>query len=190
MTVDVQNDPLNLLLKMQQAGADSKFGLPEQIEATPKWRGIGIRIDNQNFVIAIQEVSEIVPGGRLTPVPLAQHWVLGIANVRGVLVTVIDLLQFLGKAPVEYDEHTRILVIKEKGIQTGILVQEILGLRQFDEDQDTLEFSSLDESALPYVQRAFVQNTDLWGVFEISRLTLDQRFQHISLENNETIALS
>jgi len=175
---------------MQQAGANSTFGLPEQIEATPKWRGIGFRVENQQFVIAIQEVSEIVPVGHLTPVPLAQSWVLGIANVRGVLVTVVDLAQFLGKAPVEYDEQTRILVIKEKGIQTGILVQEILGLRQFDEDQDTLEFSSLDESVLSYVQRAFVHDRDLWGVFEMSRLTQDHRFKQFGLKNDETVALS
>lgn len=189
MTTEVQNDPLNLLLKMQQARESSELGLPEQNEATPKWRGIGTRIGDQNLVIAMHEVNGIVPTGRLTPVPLAKSWVQGVANVRGVLVTVIDLPQFLGETPVAYDEHTRMLVINAKGMQTGMLVDEVLGLRQFEVDQDTFEVSSLDVSVWPYVQRGFHQDGILWGVFDMTRLIRNERFKHISIKHDETIAL-
>jgi hypothetical protein len=70
-------------------------GRPESIEAAGHWRGVGFRLGQRRLVSSFDEVMEILPLPAVTAVPGAQPWMLGVANVRGTLLPVVDLKQFL-----------------------------------------------------------------------------------------------
>ena len=70
-------------------------GTPEQIDAPGLWRGVGYRIGAHRLASGFDEVVEILPMPPVTPVPGAQSWVLGVANIRGSLLPIVDLKQFL-----------------------------------------------------------------------------------------------
>ena len=57
-------------------------GRPESIEAAGHWRGVGFRLGSRRLVSSFDEVMEILPMPPVTPVPGAQPWMLGVANVR------------------------------------------------------------------------------------------------------------
>ena len=57
---------------------------------------LGVEIGGERYLLDLLEAGEIVPVPALTTVPLTQSWYLGLANIRGSLVGVVDLARFFG----------------------------------------------------------------------------------------------
>ena len=68
-----------------------------------------------------------------TRVPGAKAWIKGLANVRGQLLPIIDLRQFLGSGVTPVTRNTRIVVVNHREIPAGLIVDEVLGFRRFAE---------------------------------------------------------
>src|SRR5690606_29439903 len=119
--------PFAILAALERQSHQRGAALPVEEEGQPRWRGIGFRLDGQRFVAALEEVAEVLVCPRLSPVPRTKAWVRGIANLRGSLLPVMDLGGFLGHAPTQLTRHSRILVIHQAGVHSGLLVDEVLG---------------------------------------------------------------
>lgn len=64
----------------------------------------------------VTDVAEVVPGGAVTPVPLAPRAVVGLLNLRGQIVPVVDARQRFGLAPLEDDEvQSHVIVRRPEG---------------------------------------------------------------------------
>ena len=74
-------------------------------------------------------VSEVYPLRDLTPIPCTPAFVLGIINVRGQLLPVIDLDQFLDLRKRQETEHARVIVLDSDGVQLGVIADSIVGVR-------------------------------------------------------------
>lgn len=75
--------------------------------------------------IPIQQIEEINRHLAMTPVPHAPPHVRGVINLRGEVVTVIDLRTILGLAPTELTPRTRNVIVNSKGEHIGLLVDRI-----------------------------------------------------------------
>lgn len=173
-------DPLALLQKMQEHSRRTAPGLPEQVQAAPLWSGLGFRVADLQLVTPLDHVSEVLPCPGYTPVPGTRRWLKGIANVRGTLVTIVDLPEFFGKPPVRLDERARLLVLNIPGLSTALLVNEVVGLRHFDPEQERQDVSGLDDPAMVHVTGAFLRENVLWGVFDMNSLAQSEAFRHVA----------
>lgn len=86
-----------------------------------KTRWLRLRCDQQHYALELLKVQEVVLPATLLPLRGAAPHMLGVMNLRGQVVPVIDLGLYLGRQPVAMDATTRIVVLEEQG--------EILGLR-------------------------------------------------------------
>jgi chemotaxis signal transduction protein len=88
------------------------------------------------YLVAREETREVlsVPS-QLTRVPGAKAWIKGLANVRGALLPVIDLRQFLGSGATPLTRNTRVIVVNHREVPAGLLVDEVLGFRRFAEGE-------------------------------------------------------
>jgi purine-binding chemotaxis protein CheW len=82
-------------------------------------------LGNAAFGIAADRVQEVVRRGAVTIVHHAPRYVVGIRNLRGRIVTVIDLAQRLELGQVEPDPENRILIIDFEGEPIGLLVNRV-----------------------------------------------------------------
>jgi twitching motility protein PilI len=74
--------------------------------------------------------GEIVSLPDITPVPWTRPWYRGLANVRGRLIGVVDLLHLMGREPLTPDQTQQVLVFGEVlGVNAGILVTRAFGIR-------------------------------------------------------------
>lgn len=80
------------------------------------------RIGRETYAVDIFVVREIVKAQEITPVPGTADYVLGIINLRGKLVSVVDLAQRLGFDKARVDRSSRILVVDLDGFTVGFLV--------------------------------------------------------------------
>ncbi len=88
------NGVFALLRDIESRSRQKALGLPQQLEIRPTQTGIGFLLQNIALVVATSEISEILPYPPLTRIPGTVDWMKGVANIRGTLIPVIDLLGF------------------------------------------------------------------------------------------------
>lgn len=152
-------------------------GLPEQAAAQGTWSGIAFRIAGASLVSEISEIVEIMTVPTFTKVPGARSWMLGIANVRGNLVPIVDLRGLLSGEKTVTDKHSRILVVPQQGGNVGILIDEIVGQRHFLDEERVDDAHYGDHMVGAYIEREYRKGDEFWGAFAVSRLTNDPTFQ-------------
>ncbi len=171
-----------VLAAYERASLAHDPGVPEQIDAPGLWRAIGFRVGDRRFMCGIDEVAEILMSPPpVTSVPATRPWLLGVANVRGNLIALVDLKQFLFGQRAHLTARARVLVVKQSGGNVGLVVDELLGQRNLT-DADRVHAEGEDDVALA----AFVdENVTLGGVrvgrFNMLELTHAPEFQHAAV---------
>jgi twitching motility protein PilI len=174
---DLRDRPMDLLLELERRGraATATPGAPSATDA--EWVGVAVRIGGEMYLLAREEVREVlgVPAP-LTRVPGAKAWILGIANVRGALLPVIDLRQFLGGGVTPTSRGARVVVAKHRDVPAGLLVDEVLGFRRFAENDFRGETPLSAAVNGRFVAGTFAQGEQQWPVFSLRRLLEDPGF--------------
>ena len=167
------SDVFEYLLEIERRAKQQAAGLPiaERIQQT--WTGIGFRLGESYCVVRLGEIREILTYPTLTKVPTVKRWVKGIANIRGLLLPVIDLQKYLGGNNTQIGARCRVLVTNDLEIYIGLLVDEVLGVKHFvEEEHSGEEGNNVDAWLAPYIEDAFIQADDQWHVFNM-RVFLD-----------------
>ena len=146
-----------------------------------EWNGIGFKISDIDLLTSMDDVSEILDMPPYTKVPGVKHWVVGIANVRGSLLPLMDVKEFITGTPMINRNVGRVMVVKYKGLHTGLIVEEVQGMRHFSLKDQKTKFPEVDSSLKPYVKHAFEKDNNFWPVFSLQALIDDERFLHASL---------
>lgn len=82
------------------------------------------------WLIDLADSGEVVPLPPLTPAPLTKSWFAGIANIRGMLYSVVDFSGWRGGASTPCNAQSRLLLVGARhGINSALLVRRSLGLR-------------------------------------------------------------
>jgi twitching motility protein PilI len=165
-----QLTPFEALANYEKRSLAHAAGLPEQIEAPGLWRGIGFRIGAHYLVSSINEVNEILTLPALTVVPGTRGWLLGVANVRGNLVPVIDLKQYLEGERSVLTDSSRVLLVRQLGGSVGLLIDEVLGQRSFSEEQRADARAEEDEHYARFVAEKYPLGDVVWGQFSMNSL--------------------
>lgn len=84
-----------------------------------------LRLGGDRYAVPITSVREILRIGRVTPVNTAPAFVHGVINLRGVIVTVLDLRVFFGIEASPVGEAARIVIAEGGGMAVGILVEQV-----------------------------------------------------------------
>lgn len=176
-TTHAVTDPFAVLLDYERRSLAHEPGRPEQIEAAGHWRGVGFRLGQRRLVVGFDEVVEIIPLPAATPVPGAAPWMLGVANVRGTLLPIVDLKQFMEDERTTLHEATRVLVVHQAGGNVAVLIDEMYGQRTFN-DQDAIETDDLTASRFEgFIKQSYRVNELVWGVFDMALLTRTPEFR-------------
>lgn len=168
--------PFEALFDYECRSLKHEAGVPEQIDAPGSWRGIGFRLGDRVMVSSITEVNEILSFPSLTVVPGTRPWLLGVANVRGNLVPVVDLRAYIEGSKSLHSDRSRVLLVKQMGGTVGVVVDEILGQRAFNDSHFLEEMSEEDERYAKFIPRFFDWGGTPYRVFSMSALVRARDF--------------
>ena len=135
MNENINLTPFEILAHYERLSLAHASDTQEKLEAPGLWRGIGFRVGSRLLLSGIDEINELLAVPVLTPVPGTQPWLLGVANVRGNLVPVVDFSRFLFGERAQYSDRSRLLVVRQGGGNVALLVDEVLGQRTVSEEQ-------------------------------------------------------
>ena len=147
-----------------------------QTAEDPILQWVTFRLDNETYGINVMQVQEVLRHTEIAPVPGAPEYVLGIINLRGNVVTVIDTRQRFGLAPAPVTEQTRIVIIEADRQVVGILVDsvaEVVYLRQ--SEIETAPNVGNEESA-KFIQGVCHKNDELLILVELDKLLTDEEW--------------
>ncbi|MEA5097034.1 MAG: chemotaxis protein CheW, partial [Burkholderiaceae bacterium] len=117
---------------------------------------LGFVAGQTKWLLNLQEIGEIVPVTAITKVPLTKNWYLGLINIRGNLVGVIDWASYQGLAPTLADSASRIITFAPVlGINCGLLVSRVMGLRNVAQMEP---YSDSDEKTEAWVGQKYHDN--------------------------------
>jgi purine-binding chemotaxis protein CheW len=113
---------------------------------------VGFRIGREMFGVTIDRVHEIVRVPEITSVPEAPEYVVGVINLRGKIVPVVDLRKRFGEKQVVSDKKNRILVTEIDTRIVGVIVDstsEVLKLH--DEQVEPPPADILQDGEMTYI---------------------------------------
>lgn len=168
---------IDLLAAMEKRSQESGRRLPGEVQKQETWSGLTYMLAGVRVVSAMSEINEMLPHPEhITAVPRAKEWMLGLANLRGNLMPIIDLQLFLGGNPVVAGKSSRVLVINLRGLSCGLLVSNVLGMRHYDE-ANRISQARMDGSIGAYVYEAFGVGKEIWPVFSLAALAAEPEFR-------------
>ena len=141
------------------------------------WQGVVFEIGGQRLVAPMGQVSEILTMPEYTSVPLVKPWMLGIANIRGRLLPLTDLSRFL-QVPSQLSQMSqrKVIVIDHDNVFSGLLVDQVLGIDQFTQDQYRPEALEPSSPFARYNPGKFFKDEQDWYVFMPSLLAQDLQY--------------
>lgn len=141
---------------------------------------LGVMIGQTRWLLKLQEAGEIVSVGAITKVPLTQDWFLGLTNIRGNLISVIDLAHFRGLPLTPIDKESRVIAFAPSlSFNSGLLVSRVMGLRNV---ADMEPQPDADGDGAPWAsQRYLDRESQVWTELDLSLIVQDPRFLHVGL---------
>ena len=118
---------------------DGKMDIPDVIveDEIQKEQYMTFKCSDEIYGISIKYVNEIIGLSQITKVPETQDYLIGLINLRGKIIPVIDVRIRFGKEPLEYNDRTCAIVIDVKSTVIGLIVDAIDEVAAFAENEIT-----------------------------------------------------
>lgn len=175
----LRDDPFDLLLLLETRLRAARLDVTAGQAQT--WVGLGFRIGTTWLVAPKDDVREVIVPPKVTRVPNARPWLNGVANVRGELLTIVDLPGLLGLPPGEDLRSRRVMVFNSQRVPAGFVVDEVAGYRQFTPTEQRKEMREDAHPFTPYLLGAFVREGQPWLAFSLHKVAESDPFKHAGL---------
>lgn len=137
-------------------------------DAIRRW--VTFRLDSELYGINVLQVQEVLRYTDIVPVPGAPDFVLGIINLRGNVVTVIDTRKCFGLASHQPDDATRIVIIESGKQVAGLLVDSVAEVVNIHANQvESAPDVGTTESA-KYIQGIANHNKEILILVDVNKL--------------------
>lgn len=146
----------------------------------PILQWVTFRLENESYGINVMQVQEVLRYTEIAPVPGAPPYVLGIINLRGNVVTVIDTRSRFALANAETTDQTRIVIIEAENQVVGILVDavaEVVYLRQ-SEIETTPNVGN--EETAKFIQGVCHKNKELLILVDLEKMMSDEEWAELN----------
>jgi purine-binding chemotaxis protein CheW len=136
---------------------------------------------DETYGINVMQVQEVLRVTEIAPVPGAPNYVLGIVNLRGNVVTVIDTRTRFGLPKAEMDDASRIIVIESEKQVVGILVDAVAEVVELYENEIDVAPNVGTEDSSRYIQGVATREDGLLILVDLNKLLTDEEWEKISM---------
>ena len=141
---------------------------------------VTFHLENEKYGIKVMQVQEVLRMTEIAPVPGAPHYVIGIINLRGSVVTVIDTRRRFNLPDVETDDETRIVIVEANNNVVGILVDSVAEVVDLKVSEiETAPNVGNDESS-KYIQGVSSREDELLILVDVNKLLSDEEWQDVA----------
>jgi purine-binding chemotaxis protein CheW len=147
-------------------------------------------LGQEKYGVLIHQVREIIPCSQIAPVPGTPDYFEGFMNVRGELISIINLRTFIEMEEIAEKEESRILILSSrKGTIQGILVDEVTSIKEIEWDQLQNVEENRNNKGFPREFLKGVINTDsgLVLVLDVERMFSEEKEEKEEKEDRKIL---
>ena len=173
--------PFELLAEIERRSRQAHSG--DVGGAPSEWVGVGFRIGEEQFVASREQVREVLMlPDSMTRVPGAKRWLLGIANLRGHLLPLIDVKLLLGSGRTSLRRTTRVISVNHREVPAGLVVDEVIGFRRFGDHEFSETWPETVVRCDRFLQGTYRRGEENWPVFDLFSLIESNLFLQAAAE--------
>lgn len=146
----------------------------------PLIQWVTFKLDSEVYGIDVMQVQEVLRVSEIAPVPGAPNYVMGIINLRGNVVTVIDTRKRFGLSENEIDDSTRIVIIESEGNVVGILVDSVAEVVDLKRSEIESSPNVGNDESSRYIQGVATVNGELLILVDINKMLSEDEWNDIS----------
>ncbi len=146
----------------------------DELDVIRQW--VSFVLGKQTYAIDVMRVQEVLRPMEITPVAGSPYPVLGIINIRGNIISVIDARRCLGLSTVAVTDHSRIILVEYNDQVIGVMVDKIGEVLQLGQSQieSTPNLSSGEQSG--NIQGLTTRGSDLVEIIDLDKLLTGTQF--------------
>ena len=129
-----------------------KFAHKEETQTTEKVEIIEFKLDSETYGIESSKTVETISLKNFTPLPKTPDFLFGLVNIRGRIIGVINLKSLFGLALKSMTDMNRVIVLRNKDFQFGVLADEIIGIKSVDFNLLSDKLATLDGQGKKYLK--------------------------------------
>ena len=146
----------------------------------PVVQWVTFRLEDETYGINVMQVQEVLRVSEIAPVPGAPDYVLGIINLRGNVVTVIDTRKRFGMPPGEVDDNSRVVIIESQGQIFGILVDSVAEVVELRRSEIDVAPNVGNEESARYIQGVATVDSDLLILVDLNKLLTEEEWEEMA----------
>lgn len=149
------------------------------VEAGQAASKLSVQIGKAGWLVDLADAGEVIPVPSITSVPLTHAWFAGVANIRGNLYSVVDFAAFLGAAPSEPVEQSRLLLLHGKyRVSAALLVDRVLGMHGSAQLQHKRDADRMAR----WVKAEYTDSSDkVWHELDVPQLVQHADFLNVGI---------
>ena len=181
MAVSEESTPFEYLLSVDRKCSAHQGGLVQQESDVSFSHGLAFQLGAHKYLIPITDVSEVIAINDFTDIPRSPSWLVGIANVRGNLITLLDTYEFIFGTPIKgkYDSK-RMLLVKQEAHHYGLIIDSIIGMKSFNTDQGIDEVpDGFNHDFIDHISAFYSSGEEWFAALSIQSLLSDECFTQL-----------
>ncbi len=148
--------------------------------ADPVVQWVTFRLENETYGINVMQVQEVLRVTEIAPVPGAPDYVMGIINLRGNVVTVLDTRRRFGLPPKEQDDSTRIVVIEADQTVVGILVDSVAEVVELNRSAVESSPNVGNDESSKFIEGVATHEGELLILVDINKLLSEDEWMEVT----------
>jgi len=152
----------------------------EESGSDPIIQLVTFRLQDETYGINVMHVQEVLRITEIAPVPGAPDYILGIINLRGNVVTVIDTRLRFGLPDGEATDSSRIVIIESDKQVVGIMVDAVAEVVELKESQIDSAPNVGNEESSRYIQGIATMESGLLIVVDLQKLLTDEEWADVA----------
>mgnify|MGYP000370787417 FL=1 len=152
----------------------------QQSSDDPVLQYVTFRLADETYGLNVMQIQEVLRYTEIAPVPGAPDYVLGIINLRGNVVTVIDPRRRFGLADAEITDATRIVVMESANQVMGILVDSVAEVVYLKASEIETAPNVGNEESAKFIQGVCNKDGELIILVEFDKMLSDHEWAEIA----------
>jgi purine-binding chemotaxis protein CheW len=158
------------IILQERAKALARERQREEVEAS--LQVIEFLLAHEKYAIESEYIREVYPVKEITPLPCTPTFVIGLINVRGEILSVIDIKRLFDLPEIELTNHSKVIITQADEMELGILVDSIVGGRYIPLNEIQPSLPTLTGIRMDYLKGV---TTERLVVLDMAKILADQK---------------
>lgn len=151
----------------------------QQTDGDSVLQWVTFKLGRETYAINVMQIREVLRYSDIAPVPGAPHYVLGIINLRGSVVTVIDTRARFGLEGGEVTDNTRIVILETASHTIGVLVDSVAEVVYLNQSEiESTPHVGNDENS-KYIQGVCNKSNTLLILIDLDKLLTEDEWEEV-----------